>query len=103
MQSAPRLHTQYYYPGGQISGPVLIPGTRFNHNRDKLFFFVAYEYYWQAVDNGIYRAFVPTAAMRNGDFSALTSYLGGTSPGGDVQNMPNSTVAPGGVVPVVSM
>jgi len=29
----------YYYPGGTIGGPILIPHTRFNHNRDKLFFF----------------------------------------------------------------
>ena len=26
-------------PGGNIGGPVLIPGTRFNHDKDKLFFF----------------------------------------------------------------
>jgi hypothetical protein len=66
---APRPETKFFYPGGNIGGPVLIPGTRFNHNRDKLFFFGAYEYYGQTVDNGLYQAFVPTADMRAGNFS----------------------------------
>ena len=26
----------YYSPGGNIGGPVIIPGTKFNKNRDKL-------------------------------------------------------------------
>ena len=30
---------KYYYPGVTVGGPVLIPGTKFNKNRDKLFFF----------------------------------------------------------------
>ena len=34
----------YYYPGGTIGGPVIIPGTRFNKNHDKLFFFTGFEY-----------------------------------------------------------
>lgn len=66
---APKPDTRYLYPGGNIGGPLLIPGTRFNRNRDKLFFFFAYEYYKQTVDNGLYQAFVPTAAMRGGDFN----------------------------------
>ncbi len=58
---APRPETRYMFPGGNIGGPVLIPGTKFNKNRDKLFFFVAYEYYNQIVDNGLYQAFVADA------------------------------------------
>ena len=65
--------TSYYYPGGNIGGPVLLPFTNFNKNRDKLFFFVGYELYKQTIDNGFYRAFVPTAEMRAGNFSQ--SYL----------------------------
>ena len=34
----------FYYPGGDFGGPVLIPGTHFNKNRDKLFFYAAFEY-----------------------------------------------------------
>ncbi len=39
---AARRH--FYYPGGDFGGPVLIPGTKFNKNHDKLFFYGAYEY-----------------------------------------------------------
>src|SRR5882724_190791 len=35
--------SKYDYPGGNFGGPVIIPGTNFNKNRDKLFFFVSYE------------------------------------------------------------
>lgn len=66
-QSKPE--NQYYFPGGNIGGPVLIPGTNFNKNRDKLFFFVGFEFYKQRLDTGLLRSRVPTAAMRAGDFS----------------------------------
>lgn len=66
--------SSYYYPGFAIGGPVLIPGTGFNKSRRKVFFFDAYENYRQQIDGGIDRAFVPTAAMLNGDFSALSTY-----------------------------
>src|SRR5215831_13200823 len=75
----PRPETKYFYSGGQIGGPLVIPGTQFNHNHDKVFFFFATEYYKQDVDNGVYHAVVPTQAMRNGDFSdsAYLSHLNG--------------------------
>ena len=37
----------YYYPGGTIGGPIVIPGLNFNKNHDKLFFFAGFEYYKQ--------------------------------------------------------
>ncbi len=72
----PKPDTYFYYPGGNIGGPVLIPGTHFNHNRDKLFFFFAYEYYKQQVQDpshDVFTSFVPTAEMRAGNFTQ--SYL----------------------------
>src|SRR6185312_6046058 len=54
---------KYYFPGGSIGGPVLIPGTNINKNRDKLFFFTGYEYFYQVLDTGILTATVPTAGM----------------------------------------
>jgi hypothetical protein len=65
----PRPENKYYYPGGTIGGPVLIPGTGFNKNRDKLFFFTGFEYFYQVLDTGLLRATVPTAGMLQGDFS----------------------------------
>ena len=59
----------YYYPGGTIGGPVVIPGTGFNKNRDKLFFWTGFEYYYQTLDTGLLRATVPTSSMLGGDFS----------------------------------
>lgn len=68
-----RPETKYVYPGFQIGGPVIIPHTSFNKNRDKLFFFFATQYYKQDVDNGVYHAVVPTLDMRNGIFNGLAS------------------------------
>jgi hypothetical protein len=70
-----RPENKYYFPGGNIGGPVLIPGTSFNKNRDKLFFFAGFEYFKQTIDSGVLRAIVPTEQMRAGDFSN-TAYLG---------------------------
>ena len=55
---------QFGYPGFNFGGPLLIPGTDFNKNRDKVFFFTGYEYYRQRLDTGTLRSFVPTEAMR---------------------------------------
>jgi hypothetical protein len=65
----PRPQNKYYYPGGTIGGPVLIPGTNFNKNRDKLFFFTGFEYFYQVLDTGLLRATVPTAEELQGNFS----------------------------------
>jgi hypothetical protein len=70
----PRPENKYFFPGGNIGGPVVIPGTNFNKNRDKLFFFVGFEYYRQRLDTGLLKSRVPTQAMRNGDFSD-TAYM----------------------------
>ena len=64
-----RPKSKYNYPGGNIGGPVILPGTNFNKNRDKLFFFVGYERYYQQVDEGSALFRVPTLKERNGDFS----------------------------------
>jgi len=68
-----RPESKYWYPGFQFSGPVLFPHSGFNRNRDKMFFFFATEAYRQDVDNGVYHAVVPTAAMRQGESPASMS------------------------------
>lgn len=92
--------SQYNYPGGNIGGPVVIPGTNFNKNRDKLFFFVGFEYYYQRVDEGSALSQVPTLKQRVGDFSELPAgavkvpagcTVGGVGVGG---NAPNNNLAP---------
>jgi len=94
---APKPETKYYYPGGNIGGPLIIPGTNFNKNRDKLFFFFAYEYYGQTVDNSIYQAAVPTANMRNGNFSPAELATLGNAGYQATSNL--NANYPGGIVP----
>jgi len=65
---------QFTYPGFNIGGPLLIPGTNFNKNRDKVFFFTGYEFYRQKLDTGRLESWVPTEAIRNGDFSNPGSF-----------------------------
>jgi len=67
-----RVISHQTYPGGTIGGPVLIPGTSFNHNRDKLFFFVGYEKMYQNPAATLHQLVVPTTNMINGDFSAAS-------------------------------
>lgn len=89
-------HDKYYYPGGEIGGPVLIPWTNFNHNHDKLFFFTGYEYFYQTIDTGVLTATVPTAGERQGDFCASEVAKEGTAPNGRAPTVPNfSTLFPG--------
>src|SRR5215469_10686168 len=90
----PHPKDSYYFPGFNIGGPVVIPGTDFNHNRNKLFFFFGAEWMRQNVDLGVHSDTVPTAKMRVGDFSELTQgyYAPGTGPS-DVNLLPSSSAA----------
>jgi len=65
--------------GFTVGGPITIP--KLYHGRDKTFFFANFEQFRQnTLTAGTY-ATVPTAAMRNGDFSAaLTGRTLGTDP-----------------------
>jgi Carboxypeptidase regulatory-like domain len=56
--------------GGTIGGPVWIP--KLYNGRDKLFFFFAYEGFYDSGTGGGYTS-VPTAAERTGDFSQVLS------------------------------
>ena len=89
---AERVKNKFTYPGFTISGPLLIPGTGFNKNRDKVFFFAGFEYFGQTLDTGYVKSWVPTQAMRNGDFSDAAAV--GT--GSFVNTVPN---IPGGIIP----
>jgi len=73
----------YYYPGGTLGGPVIIPGTSFNKNRDKLFFFTAYEYMKQQPVGTLVQNFIPTAQMLGGASSADCAAAGISGPCGN--------------------
>ena len=59
----------YYYMGGNVGGPVLLPFTHFNRDRNKLFFWGGYEYMKQQPAGEIINYNVPNAAQLAGDFS----------------------------------
>lgn len=91
----PKQDNKYIYPGGQIGGPIRIPGTNLNKNNPKAFFFAGFELYRQTFPdpNGTLKAIVPTADMRKGIFdpttpdnAALCSHISGWTPqcGGSV-------------------
>jgi hypothetical protein len=96
-----RPENKYYYPGFTLGGPVLFPGTKFNKNRNKLFFFTGFEYFYQVLDTGLLRATVPTDGMINGNFSpAELSKLGAiTASGGPPGQIKDTTLYPGGILP----
>ena len=66
-----RPKDKYNYPGFTLSGPILFPGTDFNKNRDKAFFFFGWEWQRQTQAPDPLFDVVPTAAMRAGDFSSF--------------------------------
>ncbi len=80
--------SKYLYPGANLSGPILIPGTGFNKNRDKAFFFLGFEAWRQNVDTGSSFAVTPTANQRKGLFNDFQ--------GGQNLNQPTSVNIPGG-------
>ena len=89
----PKPNSKFNYPGFNIGGPVRIPGTNFNKNNDKLFFFYGLEVQRQLADPGTQFRTVPTAAMRNGDFSQLLNpqfctSANGVVTGGNYLSMP---------------
>src|SRR6266571_8503006 len=85
--------SKYNYPGGNIGGPVLLPFTKFNRNRDKLFFFVGYERYYQQVDEGSSLNIVPSLKERQGDFTGDGVHVpagctvNGVGPGGATNSL----------------
>ena len=104
------ISDSFYYPGGDFGGPVLIPGTKFNRNRDKLFFYGAFEYMKQQPAGTSYNFFLPTADMLAGNFSpaylaslgsgyANSRNNGAVVPCASNQNGCSSLSIPGGMIP----
>jgi hypothetical protein len=95
----------FYYPGGDFGGPVIIPGTHFNKNHDKLFFYGAYEYMKQSPAGNLVQYFVPTPQMLAGNFTP--AYLKSLGPAfnsnvyADSANLSGqgATIAPTGQIP----
>jgi len=67
---------RYQNPGGTIGGPLIIPGVRFNKDRNRLFFFFSYDLLKNHGIAGPHRYNMPSAAERAGDFSGSVNTNG---------------------------
>ncbi|MBI4907055.1 MAG: carboxypeptidase regulatory-like domain-containing protein [Acidobacteria bacterium] len=87
---------RYQNPGGTVGGPLLIPGTKFNRNRDKLFFFFSFDYLRNrnVIDNTYT---MPSVLERQGDFSQTVTTQGVLIPIYDP--LANQTQFPGNRIP----
>lgn len=74
-QKVARPRYRFQNPGGTFGGPLIVPGTRFNKSRTKLFFFFSDDILrnTQVVTN---RYTMPTALERTGDFSQTVTTAG---------------------------
>src|SRR5215471_6598149 len=67
---------RYNNEGGTFGGPLLVPGTRFNRSRTKLFFFFSEDYLGFLQPGSLNRYTMPTALERQGNFSQTTTTTG---------------------------
>jgi hypothetical protein len=65
----PRPRYRFNNPGYFLGGPVLLPFTKFNRNRDKLFFFWSQDFLPLTIPSSIQTQLFPTALERQGDFT----------------------------------
>ena len=65
----------YYYMGGNVGGPIILPWIKFNRDRKKLFFWGGYEYMKQQPAGSVLNYNVPNDAQKAGDFSNTASCL----------------------------
>lgn len=70
--SGDKPHKSYNTFGGSLGGPLTIPGI--THGKAKTFFFADFEANRKRYSTPLF-LFVPTNAMRTGDFSALSTAL----------------------------
>ncbi len=92
----PKARYRYNNPGGTVGGPLLIPKTNFNQNRDKLFFFFSYDYLHNLAVIGPTFYTMPTALERQGDFSKTVTTTGALVP---IFDSTAGAPFPGNIVP----
>ena len=104
-KSLPNPRYRFNFPGYFVGGPVLLPFTQFNRNRDKLFFFWSEEFLPQTTPSNISDQTFPTALERQGNFSQSLDQSGKLIPITDPLNnkqpfagniVPASRIDPGG-------
>ena len=94
----PKNKATYKYPGFNVGGPIFF-GDSYTKNKDKLFFFFAYEWQRQNVDPGsrLSRTFSP--AMKAGDFSELLANRGSNLNANPIVRIPSGFAGAGNPAP----
>ena len=86
----------YYYVGGNVGGPVILPWVKFNKDRKKLFFWFGYEYMKQQPAGTAANFNVPNAAQLGGDFSNAGIPAQALSTWQNFYTQPNANLPAGG-------
>ena len=89
----PRYRYQNF--GGTIGGPLIVPGTRFNKARQKLFFFFSYDKLYNSTTSFATYT-MPTQLEKAGDFSKTVTTTGALIP---IYDPNTQTPFPGNVIP----
>jgi hypothetical protein len=87
---------RYSNAGGTFGGPLLIPGTRFNKSRTKLFFFFSEDYLRYLTPGALSRFTMPTAQERAGDFSQTMTTTARLIP---IKDPTTGAAFPGNIMP----
>ena len=72
----PKPKSSFNYPGGNVGGPIAVPGWQYTKSRDKLFFFLGLEAQRQKLDRGAHVTVVPTLLQREGVFTESLDPIG---------------------------
>lgn len=83
-------------PGGTIGGPLYIPGTRFNRDRNRLFFFYSDDYLKWQTPVALSERTMPTALERAGNFSQTLTSTGKLIP---IKDPSTGSPYPGNIMP----
>ncbi len=87
---------RYQNLGGTIGGPFIIPGTSFNKDHNKLFWFFSYDYLHSTNQTAPNRYTMPTDLERRGDFSQTTTTTGVLIP---IKDPTTGLQFPGNIIP----
>jgi hypothetical protein len=94
-QNVVKPRYRFQNPGGSIGGPLLIPGTNFNKDKTKLFFFFSYDRLFNK--NTLQQTFtMPSALERAGNFSQTVTTTGVLIP---ITDPTTRAPFPGNIIP----
>jgi hypothetical protein len=66
----------FFYPGGNVGGPIVVPGAAYTRDRDRVFFWVGLEAQRQKVDSGSVLSTTISPRARTGDLSEFLAARG---------------------------